>query len=117
LVRARGVAVIDASRPEEWPFGPHGHPVDLVDGLFSGRLAEFALEPGLVAAVDQHAAMLRDTVGADREQLADYVLGFTDALRDLGWIEPVGYDFATLRLTSVCWFARNYGLVADGDVV
>jgi Family of unknown function (DUF6401) len=84
-------------------------------GRFGRRLPELAFEPGLVAAVDQHAAAVRDALGGlDRlaDYLPDYVLGFTDALRDLGWCEHEGYDFAALRLTAVCWLVREHGLVA-----
>ncbi|MFH8614457.1 DUF6401 family natural product biosynthesis protein [Streptomyces sp. NPDC017979] len=93
------------------------------------RLSEFAFEPGLVAAVDQHAASVRDALvrprrGAGRgpgwsdsgsvrrEDLADYVLGFTDRLAEAEWTEPVGYDFATLRLTAVCWLVREHDLLS-----
>jgi hypothetical protein len=87
----------------------HG-PLEAVAAAFGGRLGEFAYDPGLVAAVDQHAAAVRDTVGTDRETVGDYVLGFTDALRDLAWRVPAGYDFAALRLTAVSWLIREYGL-------
>jgi hypothetical protein len=82
---------------------------------FGPRLSEMAFEPGLVAAVDQHAAAVRDAVGGDlglRATLGDYVLGFTDTLQQLGWDEPVGHDFASLRLTAVCWLIREHGLDA-----
>ncbi|MER6915795.1 DUF6401 family natural product biosynthesis protein [Streptomyces sp. NPDC000594] len=103
------------------------------------RLSEFAFEPGLVAAVDQHAAAVRDALipvprrplkllpepdtgtpprepdagsRVRREDLADYVLGFTDWLTETDWSEPVGHDFATLRLTAVCWLVREYDLLS-----
>ena len=47
----------------------------------------------------------------DRTDLADYVLGFSDALTESQWREPVGYDFATLRLTAVCWLVREKDLL------
>ena len=50
------------------------------------------------------------TVG--REELTDYVLGFNDVLAENGWEEPVGYDFATLRLTAICWLVREQDLLA-----
>jgi hypothetical protein len=87
----------------------HG-PLEAVAAAFGVRLGEFAYEPGLVAAVDQHAAELRDTVGTDREALSDYILGFTDALRDLEWRVPAGYDFAALRLTALSWLIREHNL-------
>jgi hypothetical protein len=80
---------------------------------FGPRLPEMAFEPGLVAAVDQHAAAVRDTLGgpdAYRVTLADYALGFLDALGAAGWREHAGYDFATLRLTSVSWLIREHRL-------
>lgn len=100
------------------------------------RLSEFTFDPGLVAAVDQHAADVRDALvprqrcgargaggGGDareiwadsgdvrREDLADYALGFTDWLTETEWTEPVGYDFATLRLTAICWLVREHDLL------
>ncbi|MGH3415193.1 MAG: DUF6401 family natural product biosynthesis protein [Actinocrinis sp.] len=78
-------------------------------------MPEMAFEPGLVAAVDQHAAAIRDIVDGHpslREALTDYVLGFTDALREIDWFAHEGYDFATLRLTAVCHFMREYGVSA-----
>ncbi|MGW6455322.1 DUF6401 family natural product biosynthesis protein [Streptomyces sp. NPDC055078] len=103
------------------------------------RLSEFSFEPGLVAAVDQHAAAVCDALiprprrgeptapvapvtpaeadaaasvaSVRREDLADYVLGFTDWLRETDWSEPVGHDFATLRLTAICWLIREHDLL------
>ncbi|MDQ1009048.1 hypothetical protein QFZ82_003533 [Streptomyces sp. V4I23] len=111
--------------------GPPGCPLAGVAAAYMPRLSEFAFEPGLVAAVDQHAAAVRDAlvplvpsqrrsgspVRAEpgdvlrREDLADYVLGFTDWLSEADWSEPVGYDFATLRLTAVCWLIREHDLL------
>ncbi|MQS39540.1 DUF6401 family natural product biosynthesis protein [Streptomyces katsurahamanus] len=99
------------------------------------RLSEFFFDPGLIAAVDQHAAAVRDALLPEprrgdgsgpgdggprglrfapvrRADLADYVLGFTDWLAETEWIEPVGHDFATLRLTAVCWLIREHDLLA-----
>ncbi|MGR6997521.1 DUF6401 family natural product biosynthesis protein [Yinghuangia aomiensis] len=100
------------------------------DTSYSPRLAEFAFDPGLVAAVDQHAAAVCDALipgqrgpqpararpglkprTVDREDLADYVLGFTDVLAEADWREPVGYDFAALRLTAICWLIREHDLL------
>jgi hypothetical protein len=65
-------------------------PLGALVARFGPRLSEMALEPGLVAAV----------------------MGFTDALRQIGWNEPAGHDFASLRLTAVCWLIREHGLDA-----
>ena len=80
---------------------------------FGPRLPEVAAEPGLVAAVDQHAAAVRDVLGGSDSYhltLGDYTLGFLDALRDADWREHAGYDFATLRLTAVSWLIREHDL-------
>jgi Family of unknown function (DUF6401) len=84
---------------------------------YAARLPELVFEPGLAAAVDQHAAAVRDAVGGVEElhcTLGDYVLGFTDALREIGWTHHDGYDFAGLRLTAVCWLRREYALDGTG---
>jgi hypothetical protein len=86
-------------------------PLSEVWERFGPRLPEMAFEPGLVAALDQHAAAVRDVLGGvDRWALAAYALGFLDALREGGWCENVGYDFATLRLTAIAWLIREYRL-------
>src|ERR1051326_6890204 len=112
---------------------PLASPLAGVVASFMPRLAEFAFEPGLVAAIDQHAAAVCDLLNSadgpaaaptpipisiptqrtvDRENLTDYVLGFNDVLAENGWREPVGYDFATLRLTAICWLVREKDLLA-----
>ncbi|QIP85213.1 hypothetical protein GLX30_15565 [Streptomyces sp. Tu 2975] len=111
--------------------GPPGCPLVGLVATYMPRLSEFSFEPGLVAAVDQHAAAVRDALVplvpaprrggrtpceepagmVRREDLADYVLGFTDRLAETDWSEPVGYDFATLRLTAVCWLIREHDLL------
>ncbi|MFF2142981.1 DUF6401 family natural product biosynthesis protein [Kitasatospora sp. NPDC058190] len=103
------------------PDGPDGCPLPGIVASFTPRLAELAFEPGFVAAVDQHVAMLRELLYAqgpelaprplDRAELADYALGFLDALAEIGWQEPVGYDYAVLRLTAICWLVREQGLL------
>ncbi|MER7622335.1 DUF6401 family natural product biosynthesis protein [Streptomyces sp. NPDC126503] len=98
-----------------------GCPLTDVVSTYLPRLSEFSFEPGLVAAVDQHAAAVCDALvpaqrgpeprSVGREELADYVLGFTDWLSEVDWVEPVGHDFATLRLTAVCWLVRELDLL------
>lgn len=104
-------------------FGAAPESADELLARYAQRLPELAIDPGLLAAVDQHAAALRDTLGGEdadavpgglREVLLrtldDYVLGFTDALGEIGWTPHDGYDFAGLRLTAVCWLRREYAL-------
>ncbi|MDX2560027.1 DUF6401 family natural product biosynthesis protein [Streptomyces sp. TX20-6-3] len=98
-----------------------GCPLIGVAATYLPRLSETTSEPGLMAAVDQHAAAVRDALipaqrgprgrTLRREELADYVLGFTDRLAEADWTEPVGHDFATLRMTAVCWLIREYDLL------
>ncbi|GAA2494837.1 DUF6401 family natural product biosynthesis protein [Streptomyces sp. NPDC059506] len=73
-------------------------------------------EPGLVAAVDQHAAAVRDSIEMDRETLGDYLLGFLDELHDQGWDHDLPDDsFPSLRVLSVCWLARENGYLPADD--
>ena len=104
---------------------PMASPLAGVVAAFMPRMAEFAFDPGLLAAIDQHAAAVCDTLSlspldaplpvqrsVSREDLTDYVLGFNDVLAENGWEEPVGYDYATLRLTAICWLVREKDLLA-----
>ncbi|MGW0805296.1 DUF6401 family natural product biosynthesis protein [Nonomuraea sp. NPDC002799] len=86
----------------------------LMGSLGESQLARMVGDPGLVAAVDQHAAVLRDAIPLDRETLSDYLLGFIDELRHRGWIFRDEADAPVLRLTAVCWLAREQGLLEDG---
>jgi hypothetical protein len=81
--------------------------------LGAEQLARAAAEPGLMAAVDQHAAELRETIVLDRETLGDYLLGFLDELRERGWVFTGVQDFPALRLTAICRLARELGCLGD----
>ncbi len=82
-----------------------------MDTLGHVQLARMTTDPGLVAAVDQHAAVLRDTIPLDSETLGDYVLGFLDELRERDWVFVGELDTAALRLTAACWLARELGFL------
>ncbi|MET9442447.1 DUF6401 family natural product biosynthesis protein [Streptomyces sp. NPDC006610] len=96
-----------------------------ISSAFAPRFAEFAFEPGFTAAVDQHVAEVRDRLSANgsglvprpphREDLADYALGFLDALEELDWREPVGHDYAVCRLTAISWLVHRHGLLTEDD--
>ncbi|UBU10324.1 DUF6401 family natural product biosynthesis protein [Nonomuraea gerenzanensis] len=86
----------------------------LMHALGDSQLARMDGDPGLVAAVDQHAAVLRDAIPLDRETLGDYLLGFLDELRHRGWAFTGEPDAPSLRLTAVCWLTRELDLLADG---
>ncbi|MGI5272614.1 DUF6401 family natural product biosynthesis protein [Nonomuraea sp. CA-218870] len=79
------------------------------------QFARMGTDPGLVAAVDQHVAVLRDTIPVDSETLGDYVLGFLDVLREREWAFHGPHDPPALRLTAACWLAREHGFLT-GDL-
>lgn len=85
----------------------------IMDVLGADQLARMAGEPGLLAAVDQHAAAVRDAIVLDRETLSDYLLGFLDELLERGWRFTGQCDFAAVRLTAICWLARELGFLND----
>jgi len=113
-----------------------------MNGLFSGAAARAALRsahacleelmssvgtpgldaatqsPGLLAAVDQHAAGIRDSLSVDVRPLtavllAAYAEGVRDAAFTHGWRPPVGpidwseNDWVMRRLLAVCALART----------
>ena len=113
-----------------------------MNGLFSGAAARAALrsayacleelhhtlghaglavadaDPGLMAAVDQHAAGIRDSLSADVRPLtavilAAYAEGVRDAAFTHGWQPPAGEidwaesDWVLRRLLGVCALART----------
>ncbi|MHC5902603.1 DUF6401 family natural product biosynthesis protein [Streptomyces sp. S6] len=98
-------------------------PLARISSSYAPRFAEFAFEPAFAAAVDQHVAELRDRLEANhsglvprpphREDLADYALGFLDALDELDWREPVGHDYAVCRLTAITWLVREHRLLVE----
>lgn len=108
--------------PDPVDASPAGCPLPRIVAAFTPRLAEFAFEPGFVAAVDQHASQVRELVYAqgsellprqvDRRELSEYAEGFLDALAEIGWREPAGHDFAVLRLTAICWLVREQNLLS-----
>jgi hypothetical protein len=81
-------------------------------------LADMRTDPGLVAAVDQHAAAVRQSITAagnqvGRESLTRYLHGFADGVRAWRWTPAAtgsGHDWETLRLAAICWLAREHGL-------
>ena len=117
-------------------------PFFLMNGLFSGAAARAALRsahasldelaasvgvsglaamagsPGLLAAVDQHAAGIRDSLSADDRPLtaivlAAYAEGVRDAAFKHGWTAPEGEidwpqsDWVLRRLLAVCRLAET----------
>jgi hypothetical protein len=73
--------------------------------------------PGLLAAIDQHAAGVRDSLSADVKPLtavilAAYAEGVRDAARKHGWRSPNGpidwsrNDWVLYRFLAICRLAR-----------
>lgn len=98
------------------------------DEVGAAGLAAAAALPGLAAAVDQHAAAVRDstTIGLEGSAavaglvlLASYGRGVLDHARSAGWrlVAPGGpehpgwanADWVTLRLVAVCALAGAHG--------
>ncbi|MFV2100735.1 DUF6401 family natural product biosynthesis protein [Micromonospora sp. LOL_024] len=76
-------------------------------------MAAASSEPGLLAAVDQHAAAVRDSLRGDHRPLsaaalAGYAEGVRSAAGEHGWQAPAGpvtwveADWVLLRLLGVC---------------
>jgi len=84
-------------------------------------LAAAAQSAGLTAALDQHAAAVRDALGDPASglsavALAGYASGVRDALVEVDWYLPpvseVDWSSAswpTVRLVAVCHLAREHG--------
>jgi hypothetical protein len=92
----------------------------LDDKIGAPGMAVAATVPGLAAAVDQHAAAVRDilVVGVEGPAavgvilLAGYARGLLDHAREMGWPvgAPAGWtrpDWLTTRLLAVCDLARR----------
>jgi hypothetical protein len=90
----------------------------LTASVGTAGLAAAAANPGLLAAVDQHAAAVRDSLHGDRRPLtvaalAGYADGLREAAREHGWqppAEPVDWsepDWVLTRLLAVCLLTRT----------
>ncbi|WBB52157.1 DUF6401 family natural product biosynthesis protein [Verrucosispora sp. WMMD573] len=87
--------------------------VTLANAVGLDGLAAASTLPGLLAAVDQHAASVRDSLRGDRRPLTAAALaGYADGVRvaaeEYGWqpadapIDWAEADWVTLRLLAVC---------------
>jgi hypothetical protein len=88
----------------------------LLDTVGESGLAVASAAPGLMAAVDQHAAAVRDSLRADARPLTDvalagYAHGIREAAGEHGWRAPAGpvdwtrADWVMTRLLAVCSLA------------
>ena len=91
---------------------------DLAASVGVSGIAAMAAAPGLLAAVDQHAAGVRDSLSAGTRPLtpvllAAYAEGVRDAAVKHGWTPPAGEidwaadDWVLRRLLAVCRLARD----------
>jgi hypothetical protein len=78
----------------------------LIAEIGDAGIAEMRRDPGLAAAVDQHAAAVRDVIKASGDEpvswvFHDYLHGFVDAALERGWWPDGGYDWETVRVIAV----------------
>jgi hypothetical protein len=89
----------------------------LLSSFGAAGLDAAARQPGLLAAIDQHAAAVRDSLFGDLRpltplHLAGYAEGVRDAAAEHGWQLPDGpvdwsaADWVLTRLLAVCALAR-----------
>lgn len=97
----------------------------LHDDIGAAGLAAAAALPGLAAAIDQHAAAIRDSITPGMEGsaslaglvlLASYGRGVLEYAHERGWRPPTGgahnwvhADWTSLRLAAVCALAPAAG--------
>ena len=86
----------------------------VADVARTGRAA-MRRRPGLVAAVDQHAAAIRDILITDERgphpsAVRDYLNGFLEGARQRGWYPAVGVfdEWEDIRLLACCRMAKGY---------
>ncbi|MCO6010116.1 DUF6401 family natural product biosynthesis protein [Actinoallomurus purpureus] len=84
----------------------------MIDEVGEDGVAAIRRMPGLAAAVDQHAAAIRDVIAASGDELTprvlrDYLEGFTDAAIERGWWPTDDFDWETVRVIAVCWLIRE----------
>jgi len=96
----------------------HASIAELNAAVGASGLTSAAEAPGLLAAIDQHAAGIRDSLSADERPLtaivlAAYAEGVRDAAFRHGWEPPAGAidwttpDWVLFRLLAVCVLART----------
>ncbi|WP_055587210.1 DUF6401 family natural product biosynthesis protein [Streptacidiphilus griseoplanus] len=89
-------------------------PLAWLTEVYGPDLDRLEREPALVAAVDQHAAAVRDRVPLDPGHLADYLIGFLDELHAQGWRPHDAEPYPEVRLLALCWLAEQVGILPAG---
>ncbi|MFB4316602.1 DUF6401 family natural product biosynthesis protein [Actinomadura sp. 21ATH] len=85
----------------------------LVRDIGDAGVEEMAGSPALAAAVDQHAAAVRDAVaGPDggrpgTDALMDYLHSFAEDAFRRGWWPGSTHDWEFVRIVTVCWMLRQ----------
>ncbi|MEV5712069.1 DUF6401 family natural product biosynthesis protein [Actinoallomurus sp. NPDC052274] len=79
----------------------------MIDEVGEEGIAAMKRMPGLAAAVDQHAAAIRDLVAEAGQELTprvlrEYLENFTDAAIERGWWPAEEFDWETVRVVAVC---------------
>lgn len=96
----------------------HASLADLTAAVGVSGLAAAQANPGLMSAIDQHAASIRDSLHADSRPLtaillAAYAEGVRDAAFQHGWNAPENAidwsenDWVLRRLLAICMLARS----------
>jgi Family of unknown function (DUF6401) len=89
----------------------------LAGAVGASGLSRTATLPGMLAAVDQHAAEVRDSLtGSGRgdrpamHSLLGYARGFVEAAIGRGWLPGACHlDWESLRLAAVCLLIAEAG--------
>ena len=85
----------------------------LVRDIGEAGIAEMAGSPALAAAVDQHAAAVRDLLtgpggpAPGPDALMDYLQGFAEEALGRGWWPDSTRDWEFVRIVTVCWMMRQ----------
>jgi len=85
----------------------------LVRDIGDAGIAEMAGSPALAAAVDQHAAAVRDLLvgpGGSHpgpDALKMYLHDFAEAAFRRGWWPGDARDWEFVRIVTVCWMMRH----------
>ncbi|WP_433331508.1 DUF6401 family natural product biosynthesis protein [Spirillospora sp. CA-294931] len=80
----------------------------LVRDIGDAGVAEMSFSPALAAAVDQHAAAVRDLVETlDEDALMRYLRGFAEDAFRKGWWPGDTRDWEFVRIVTVCWMMRQ----------
>ncbi|MBG6091992.1 DUF6401 family natural product biosynthesis protein [Actinomadura viridis] len=87
----------------------------LIRDIGEAGIAEMAGTPALVAAVDQHAAAVRDLIVGpggylpEPDALMTYLQGFAEDAFKRGWKPVNTQDWEFVRIVTVCWMMRQGG--------